>query len=121
MTPKARSEVFSDVSSFNLRFFVRPDLAPEDLQQLTEFSPDLFIVDLVMGSSRNDGYSVLRQLRTDPRLKDIPIVVCSKLINEMAAGLKQRQEVLALGAKAALPKFPRYPSSQDFCSYICCR
>jgi CheY-like chemotaxis protein len=39
--------------------------------------PDVVVLDIMM--PRVDGWTVAGQLRTDPRLRNIPIVICSAL------------------------------------------
>ncbi len=45
----------------------------EALEILERFTPDLMVVDLVMPVM--DGATLLRELRSDPRLIDLPVVV----------------------------------------------
>lgn len=80
-------------------------------QAITEFGPDLIILDLRLKRDENSGFRVLRQLR-ESSLKDVPIIVCSKYIG---ASLRDPNRVKALnyGALAALPKSP-FPKLQDF-------
>jgi DNA-binding response OmpR family regulator len=49
----------------------------EALDALQSFSPDLIILDLMMPIK--DGFSVLEALKSDERLKSIPIIVASNL------------------------------------------
>jgi len=44
---------------------------------LKDFMPDVILLDLVM--PRKDGFTVLAELKQDPRLKDIPVIVASNL------------------------------------------
>lgn len=49
----------------------------EALRMLPEFKPDVLILDLVM--PRKDGFWVLTQMKDDPSLKTIPVLVASNL------------------------------------------
>lgn len=47
----------------------------EALDYLEKFSPDAVILDIVM--PRMNGYEVCRQLKSNPKTKDIPVILCS--------------------------------------------
>jgi twitching motility two-component system response regulator PilH len=47
----------------------------EALEQFHKFSPDLILLDIVM--PRMNGYEVCRRLKSDPKTKDVPVVMCS--------------------------------------------
>lgn len=61
---------------------------------LDDALPDLVLLDILM--PQWDGWSILRQLRDDPRSAEIPVVVCSVLAEPRLA--------LALGANRVLHK-----------------
>jgi DNA-binding response OmpR family regulator len=64
----------------------------EALQILSEFTPDVMILDLVMPGK--DGFSVLEEINKNENLKKIPIIVASNL------GQKEDiDKALSLGAK----------------------
>ncbi len=44
---------------------------------LKDFMPDVILLDLVM--PRKDGFTVLAELKQDPKFKDIPVIVASNL------------------------------------------
>jgi CheY-like chemotaxis protein len=50
---------------------------PTALELARELRPDAIILDLMMPS--RDGWEVLQELRSDPSLHDIPVIVCSIL------------------------------------------
>ena len=52
------------------------------LEQLAREIPDLIITDVLM--PRMDGYKFCVRLRSDPRTRDIPIVVCTASFNDPA-------------------------------------
>ena len=70
-----------------------PEISDNTEVALIRFNPDLVIVDLLMGSSREDGYTLISQLREIHALKATPILVCSKLINSSAEGCRERKIV----------------------------
>jgi DNA-binding response OmpR family regulator len=73
----------------------------EGLQKLRELTPDLVILDVIM--PRKDGFEVLREIKTDPDLAEIPVVMLTvKTHNaDIVQGLRE-------GAELYLPK-PFHP------------
>jgi len=67
------------------------------LEMALENSPDLILLDLVM--PKMDGISMLKELRHDPRGREIPVVVMSNLNNAQYI-----DETLANGAQDFLVK-----------------
>ena len=59
--------------------------------------PDAIVTDVALPGT--DGFSLIRQLKGDPRTRDIPILVISG-----HAGAQTRAEVIAVGARGFLPK-----------------
>jgi len=49
----------------------------QTMQALAKGKPDIILLDLIMPVK--DGFEVLKEVRTNPNLKDIPIVVASNL------------------------------------------
>jgi twitching motility two-component system response regulator PilH len=47
----------------------------EALEQIQKSNPDLVVLDVVM--PRMNGYEVCRRLKSDPRTKNVPVVMCS--------------------------------------------
>ncbi|MHB0874709.1 MAG: ATP-binding response regulator [Anaerolineae bacterium] len=68
--------------------------APEAEALLEYTSPDAIVLDVMMREV--DGWELLQRLRAQPRLRDVPIVVCSVLNEPKLA--------FALGAQACLKK-----------------
>ncbi len=73
----------------------------EGLQRVREVRPDLVILDVIM--PRKDGFEVLREIKGDPNLADIPVIMLTvKTHNaDIVEGLKE-------GAELYLPK-PFHP------------
>jgi len=73
----------------------------EGLQKLRELTPDLVILDVIM--PRKDGFEVLREIKGDPALAEIPVVMLTvKTHNaDIVQGLRE-------GAELYLPK-PFHP------------
>ena len=56
------------------------------LAEIAELMPDVVILDLMMSSV--DGWEILQRLKADPRLRRVPVVICSVLDEpELAASL----------------------------------
>ncbi|MGH2457489.1 MAG: response regulator, partial [Chloroflexota bacterium] len=73
--------------------------AADALRLASEVQPDAVTLDLMMPTT--DGWELLQALRSQPRTREIPIVVCSVL--------KERDLALSLGAADFLAK----PISRD--------
>jgi chemosensory pili system protein ChpA (sensor histidine kinase/response regulator) len=69
----------------------------EALERVSETIPDLIVLDLEM--PRMNGYEFMSALRTQPRYKEIPIVILTSRTAE-----KHRQKAGALGAKGFIVK-----------------
>lgn len=61
----------------------------EALEQIRNQRPDLVVLDIVM--PRMNGYEVCRQIKTDPKTQDVPVVMCSSKGEEFDIywGMKQ--------------------------------
>ncbi|HEV2883105.1 MAG TPA: hypothetical protein VGX24_17685 [Pyrinomonadaceae bacterium] len=84
-------------------------------QAIDEFDPDLIILDLLLTRDEESGFRVLRRLKESALLKDIPVVVCSKLISR-GSDDKNRQRAELYNPAAVLPKIP-FPEAQEFLNY----
>lgn len=67
------------------------------LELATKVTPDLIILDIQLPGM--DGYAVARALKSDPRLKSIPIVAVTSY-----AMVGDREKVLAAGAEGYIEK-----------------
>ena len=70
----------------------------EALRLIEERSFDVILLDIVMPEM--DGYDVLRALKADPALRDIPVIVISSLDDEIGSVAK----AIEIGAEDFLPK-----------------
>jgi len=61
------------------------------MDMLKSYIPDLIILDLLM--PKKDGFEVIKEVKEDPKLKNIPILIASNLGQE-----NDIQQVLNLGA-----------------------
>jgi len=63
----------------------------ETIAKAVSFSPDLILLDLIM--PKKDGFETLKELKNNPKLQHIPVIVSSNL------GQKEdKDKALALGA-----------------------
>src|SRR5258708_444826 len=69
----------------------------EGLQKARENHPDLILLDIIM--PQKDGFEVLEEMRGDPHLKNIPVIVFSTLGQE-----EDVQKAMNLGAKGYVNK-----------------
>ena len=78
--------ILDDESGYEVRLL---DGDETGLEQLQETSPDLIIVDLLLG--RASGWELIALARADATLREVPIIVCSADVNQ----LRERAEELA--------------------------
>ncbi len=101
-------------TAVELRMYRRPKLDDSIREALQKFQPQLIVVGLLMGESREDGYKLIKQLHEVDTLKDVPIVVCSKLINDSDLGRKEKERSLSTpGLVAAYGKIPNFPPAEE--------
>ncbi len=65
-----------EIEKFGYEVSIVPD-GEEFLKQLDTFKPDLTILDLVMPTK--DGFSVLLDMKKNPKWKSIPVIVATNL------------------------------------------
>ena len=63
----------------------------EAMNQVKEFGPDLIVLDLIM--PKKGGLAVLKEIKADPELKNIPVVVLTNLSED-----KSVKDAMELGA-----------------------
>ena len=73
----------------------------EALEQLQTFNPDLVVLDIVM--PRMNGYEVCRRIKSDPKTKNVPVVMCSSKGEEFDRYWGMRQGADAYIAKPFQP------------------
>lgn len=69
----------------------------EGLEGAAEFNPHLIIIDLVMPEM--DGFEMVRQLRSLPAFKDLPVIASSASVFNV-----NREQSLQAGGSDLLPK-----------------
>lgn len=55
--------------------------SPDDLAKVIEISPDLVILDLMLGPTELQGWALLQKLRMSQPTEDIPVIVCTAATN----------------------------------------
>lgn len=70
----------------------------DGLVKISELKPNLIILDLMM--PKMGGVEVLRKLKTEPVLKEIPVIVMTNL----NAGSEEVKEAMSLGVKETVLK-----------------
>ena len=87
-SPTQREMIIDLLKSNGLTVMVATD-GMEALQQIQLSCPDLVVLDIVM--PRMNGYEVCRQLKTDPKTQNVPVVMCSSKGEEFDRywGMKQ--------------------------------
>jgi chemosensory pili system protein ChpA (sensor histidine kinase/response regulator) len=82
------------------------------LAQMTETLPDVMLVDIEM--PRMDGFDLARNLRGDPRTRNLPIIMISSRTAE-----KHRNQAAELGVNVFLGKpYPEAELLQHIAGYI---
>ena len=69
----------------------------EGLRFAANENPDLILLDLIL--PKKDGFEVLKDLKADEKMKDIPVIVLTNL-----EGVGDVEKALSLGAKTYLVK-----------------
>jgi CheY-like chemotaxis protein len=69
----------------------------EALELAKKSKPDIILLDLMM--PEKDGFHVLKELKGDDRLKDVPVIIMTNLTQS-----SDIEEILRLGAKTYLIK-----------------
>lgn len=90
------SAILDEDAGYEVSVFAGEDTS---IDQLAGSRPDLVIVDLLLGGA--SGWEIVTLSRADPRLADVPIIVCSADVN----GLRSRAaELERIGRVHLLPK-----------------
>jgi CheY-like chemotaxis protein len=72
------------------------------LADVKQVKPDLVILDHMLDDGAGSGWELLRHLRRDPELSELPVVVCTGAIQRVRDG---RDELERLGAEVVLKPF----------------
>jgi len=83
----------------------------EALKKARNLHPSVITLDIMMPSM--DGWDILKQLKTDPELKDTPVIICS-IIDE-------KQQGPDLGTNNYLTKSIQRATLQTAVNHACCK
>lgn len=72
------------------------------LAEIRRTRPDLVILDHMLDDGAGSGWELLRQIRRDPELAGLPVVVCTGAVQRVR---DQRDELRQLGAQVVLKPF----------------
>jgi len=75
------------------------------LEMMRKDKPDVALLDVMM-SYVLDGLNLTRQMRDDPQLKDIPVIMISAIVSREEAGVFPTDEYLAVDAFMTKPVDP---------------
>ncbi|MDY0302441.1 MAG: response regulator [Candidatus Moranbacteria bacterium] len=67
------------------------------LKSLRDFLPDVVLLDIIL--PKKDGYEIIKEIKSDEKIKDIPVILLTNL-----GGLNDIEKALALGATTYLVK-----------------
>jgi two-component system alkaline phosphatase synthesis response regulator PhoP len=79
--------------------------ADSALRMMREDKPDLVLLDVMM-SYVLDGLNVTRQMRDDPELRKVPVIMISAIVSREEAGVFPTDEYLAVDAFMTKPVDP---------------
>lgn len=100
-SPAQRQMITELLKNSGLKVIVAVD-GVEALENIAQSSPDLVILDIVM--PRMNGYEVCRRLKTDPKTKNVPVVICSSKGEEFDRYWGMKQGADAYISKPFQPK-----------------
>ena len=75
------------------------------LRMMRADRPDVVLLDVMM-SYVLDGLNIARQMRDDPELRDVPVIMISAIVSRQEAGLFPTDEYLYLDAFMSKPVDP---------------
>lgn len=86
---RSQREMISDILKKNGLTVTIACNGLEAIEHFQKSNPDLVVLDIVM--PRMNGYEVCRRLKSDPKTKNVPIVMCSSKAEEFDRfwGMKQ--------------------------------
>jgi DNA-binding response OmpR family regulator len=94
--PTLQKELKEILEQEKIRIFAAFD-GEEGLKKAKEEKPNLILLDLIL--PKKDGFEVLKELKADEKLKDIPVIVLTNL-----EGVGDVEKALELGATTYLVK-----------------
>ena len=100
--PDERASLRALLELKNLKV-VEASSAQEGLKVIRESSPDLIILDIMM-ETKNAGFDLAYQLRKDPELRKIPIILLSNLPNIIGEVMNPEKEERYLPVERFLTK-----------------
>ncbi|MBS1250495.1 MAG: Sensor histidine kinase TmoS [Chloroflexi bacterium] len=74
----------------------------ECLEMLNEKKPDLLLLDLLM--PRMDGWGVIREVRSDPKFADMPIMILTTVIEDASRRRYELETGMAMDVQEYLQK-----------------
>lgn len=72
---------FLQEHDFEVAVMTEPDVT---LGRIKEHNPHLVIIDLIFGKEPN-GWLILQHMNFDPRMKSVPVLMCSAAVEQMQA------------------------------------
>jgi len=88
------TRIVLDSQGYEVRSAATADLA---LRMMREEKPDVVLLDVMM-SYVLDGIHIARQMRDDPELRGVPVIMISAIVSREEAGLFPTDEYLAVDA-----------------------
>lgn len=77
------------------------------LEMMAEEKPDLLILDLLM--PRMDGWGVIREMRSEPRYEDVPVMILTTVIEDAS----RRRYELETGMSMDVQDYVQKPARPD--------
>ena len=89
-------------TGYRITCFTNPDRAWESMGRQ---SPDLVITDLMM-KSLDSGFSLARKIKSDPRFRDIPVIIVTAIASQRGFDFnpQSRKDLDVMGADAYFDK-----------------
>lgn|SRR3989338_1401591 len=60
---------------------------PEGIEKAKKNLPDLILLDIVLPIGKMNGFDVMKQLKIDPKLKALPVVILTNLDSEIKTAM----------------------------------
>jgi CheY-like chemotaxis protein len=92
-------ELFQDILEPMGFEVVLMSYAPREIDRVREVSPDLIVLDFLMGDRELLGWQLLQKLKMDRRTDSIPIIVCTgavKAVHEQQGYLTEQGVLVVL-------------------------